>query len=80
MAGSVERSQAYLRELADLPPAIRRPARPPRRPDLFSPAMRQTGPQTRTPFERLLAGEFQLRLVLLLGAMLLAVAAVTVLT
>ena len=81
MASSVERSQAYLRELAELPPAHRGPARPPpRRHDLFSPAMRQVGRKQPTRFERLLSGEFQLRLALLLGGTMLVVVIVTVLT
>ena len=81
MAGSVERSQAYLRDLKELPPAHRGPAHPPhRRPDLFSPAMRQAAGQRPAPLERLLAGEFQLRLAVLLGATMLLVVLVTVLT
>lgn len=81
MAGSVERSQAYLRDLAELPPVHRGPARPPRkRPDLFSPAMRQVARPRGKPFERLIAGEFQVRLVALLVATVLAIVVITVLT
>ena len=81
MAGSMERSQELLRGLRDMPPVHRgRPQPPTRNRDLFSPAMRQGGRGRVTLLERLLAGEYQLRLMLLLGATLLAVLIITVAT
>ena len=81
MAGSVERSQAYLRDLSELPPAHQGPAHPPdRRPDLFSSALRQASRKRVTLLEQLFAGEFHVRLAVLLGGTMLAVVLITVLT
>jgi hypothetical protein len=81
VASSIERSQALLRDLSEMPPAHQGRTQPPRRRlDMFSAAMRQAGPTRRTPLDRLIAGDFQLRLALLLGATLLAVLIIAVLT
>ena len=79
VARSIERSQALLRDLKEMPPALKRRGQARRRPDLFGAAMRQSAPRP-TPLERLMAGEFQARLALLLGVTLLVVVVITVLT
>jgi hypothetical protein len=79
VAGSIERSQALLRDLKEMPPALKQRAQArPRRVDLFGSAMRQSAPRP-TPLKRWIAGDFQARFILL-GAALLAVVVIMVLT
>ena len=70
------RPLSKLREASVARPMQRSPGRS----DFFNPAMRQGGVPRRTPVERFIAGDFQARLVVLLGVTVVALLLVSWLT
>jgi hypothetical protein len=80
MATTDRPSQGYLRELANLPPAIRGPKLERSRERASRPQPFSMAEPRGTKLDRLLAGTFHRRLVFLLGAVLVTIFIVTVAT